>query len=56
MKNYVAACGFPLQKIGDIPVPRLILGHLPFVGESYQGSEKEAEKDFSIAHEILRGH
>lgn len=43
MKNYIAACSFPLQKIGDIPVPRLILGHLPFVGESYQGSEKNRE-------------
>ncbi len=43
MKNYVTACGFPLQKIGNIPVPKLILGHLPFVGESYQGSEKNRE-------------
>ena len=43
MKNYITACGFPLKKIGDVPVPRLILGHLPFVGESYQGSEKNRE-------------
>ena len=43
MKNYMVACSFPLQKIGDRPVPRLILGHLPFVGESYQGSEKNRE-------------
>ncbi len=43
MNNYIAACGFPLQKIGDRPVPRLILGHLPFVGESYQGLEKNQE-------------
>lgn len=43
MKNYIAACGFPLQKIDDILVPRLILGHLPFVGESYQGSKKNRE-------------
>jgi hypothetical protein len=43
MKNYIAACGFPLKKIGDRPVPRLILGHLPFVGESYRGPEKNRD-------------
>jgi hypothetical protein len=43
MNNHVAACGFPLKKIGDKQVPRLILGHLPFVGESYQGLEKNRE-------------
>jgi hypothetical protein len=31
------------KKIGDKLVPRLILGHLPFVGESYQGLEKNWE-------------
>jgi hypothetical protein len=30
-------------RIGRVPVPRLILGHLPFVGESYQGPEKNRE-------------
>lgn len=29
----------PLFRIGDIRVPRLILGNLPFLGESYQGSD-----------------
>ncbi len=43
MKDYVTACGFPLLKIGDVLVPRLILGHLPFIGESYQGPEKNLE-------------
>ena len=43
MKDYIAACGFPLRKIGDTLVPRLILGHLPFTGESYQGPEKNRE-------------
>lgn len=43
MRDYITACGLPLQKIGDIPVPRLILGHLPFIGESYQGAEKNRE-------------
>lgn len=43
MRDYITACGLPLLKIGDVPVPRLILGHLPFIGESYQGSEKNRE-------------
>lgn len=43
MKDYVAGCGFPLLKIGDAPVPQLILGHLPFTGESYQGPVKNLE-------------
>ncbi len=29
--------------LGDIQIPRLILGYLPFVGESYQGPAKNAE-------------
>ncbi|MBS7622116.1 hypothetical protein KEJ39_00355 [Candidatus Bathyarchaeota archaeon] len=33
----------PTTKIGETEVPRLILGHLPFVGESYQGKVKNAE-------------
>jgi len=43
MKNYVDACRFPLLKMGDVLVPRLVLGHLPFVGESYQGSSRNLE-------------
>jgi len=43
MKDYITACGFPLRKIGDTLVPRLILGHLPFIGESYQGPEKNRQ-------------
>lgn len=43
MKDYATACKFPQSKIGGVPVPRLILGHLPFVGESYQGPEKNRE-------------
>jgi len=43
MKDYAAACGFPLLKMGDVLVPRLILGHLPFTGESYQGPDKNLE-------------
>jgi len=40
LKSYVEASSFPLTEINGIPVPRLILGHLPFIGESYQGPEK----------------
>ena len=43
MRDYITACGFPLRKIGDTLVPRLILGHLPFLGESYQGPQKNSE-------------
>jgi len=43
MKDYVNASGFPMLKIRDVLVPQLILGHLPFVGESYQGPQKNLE-------------
>ena len=33
----------PCVKIGNALVPRLILGHLPFVGESYQGLDRNQE-------------
>ena len=34
---------FPYVNIGGVSVPRLILGNMPFVGESYQGEEKNRE-------------
>jgi len=43
MKDYLAACRFPTCRIGDVAIPRLILGHLPFVGESYQGQSRNLE-------------
>jgi len=43
MRDYISACKFPLGRIADKPVPRLILGHLPFIGESYQGPERDRE-------------
>jgi hypothetical protein len=42
----VRTCGTALMStvgIGGLEVPRLILGHLPFMGESYQGPLKNAE-------------
>lgn len=35
--------GVLLITVGNVSVPNLILGHLPFVGESYQGVEKNQE-------------
>jgi hypothetical protein len=36
-------CDIALVNLGGLLVPSLILGHLPFVGESYQGAEKNRE-------------
>lgn len=30
----------PTVRMGQVDIPRLILGHLPFMGESYQGEER----------------
>jgi hypothetical protein len=43
MRSYDSVCQVPLIRIAGTKVPRLVLGHLPFVGESYQGSAKNAE-------------
>lgn len=43
MKRYDQASNLPLINVGGVSVPKLILGHLPFVGESYQGVEKNQE-------------
>ena len=40
MKSYIEASELPVFEIGGVRVPRLILGNLPFLGESYQGPEK----------------
>ena len=50
MSDYIASCGFPLVNIGGIPVPRLILGHLPFLGESYQGEKRNKEFIARFSH------
>ncbi|MEM2885107.1 MAG: hypothetical protein QXF24_03345 [Thermoproteota archaeon] len=39
----MAARVFPTRRIGKAALPRLILGHMPFVGESYQGQGKNSE-------------
>ncbi len=40
MRSYLDATTLPTVKIAGVPLPRLILGNLPFLGESYQGAEK----------------
>ena len=43
MKDYLTENRIPLTRIGRVHVPKLILGHLPFVGESYQGPERNQQ-------------
>lgn len=45
----------PETRIGETEIPRLILGHLPFVGESYQGKVKNIEysRRFSNVRNIV---
>ncbi|UCD26066.1 MAG: hypothetical protein JSV75_03935 [Candidatus Bathyarchaeota archaeon] len=43
VKSYKEASKFPLVEMSGVAVPRLILGHLPFVGETYQGPRKNRE-------------
>ena len=55
MRGYLEASSFPLIEIGGVPIPRVIMGHLPFVGESYQGIEKNWEyaEKFSYVENII---
>ena len=54
-KDPATAQLMPTVKIGGVRVPRVILGHLPFVGESYQGKAKNTEysKRFSDIKNIV---
>lgn len=56
MRRYLEASSFPLIEIGGVPIPRVIMGHLPFVGESYQGIEKNREyaEKFSRVENIIK--
>ncbi len=40
MRSYLDATTLPTVEVAGVPLPRLILGNLPFLGESYQGPEK----------------
>jgi len=40
----------PSIEMGGILIPRLILGHLPFVGESYQGDERNKALAKTFSH------
>lgn len=56
MKLLVIDHSISTFNIGKTRVPRLILGHLPFLGESYQGTSKNIEysKKFSDIKNIER--
>jgi len=41
--NYVDSCQVPLFKIEKIPVPRVLLGHNPFIGYSYLSEARASE-------------
>jgi len=56
MKSYLEATSIPTVEVAGVPLPRLVLGNLPFLGESYQGPEKNkvyAER-FSHAENTVR--
>lgn len=43
MQDYISACRLPMIRVNGVLLPKLILGHLPFLGESYQGELKNKE-------------
>ncbi|MFQ5711491.1 MAG: hypothetical protein ACE5GD_06885 [Candidatus Geothermarchaeales archaeon] len=55
MRGYAEASSLPSTEIRGTTIPRLILGHLPFLGESYQGPGKNREylKRFSNKESIV---
>jgi len=56
MRKYTDASQFSHVSVSGMPVPRVILGHLPFVGESYQGIMKNQEycERFSHVENIVK--
>jgi hypothetical protein len=47
---HVETTPIPSIEMGDIMIPRIILGHLPFVGESYQGDERNKALAKTFSH------
>jgi hypothetical protein len=43
MQSYLEACGVPTAKVGNVEVPRLIMGIHPYDGCSYQDKKRDAE-------------
>ena len=43
MKSYLEACKVPTTRIGDVEIPRLIMGIHPFDGYGYIGPERDRE-------------
>lgn len=50
MRKHYDIALLPTVKIGSTSVPKLILGHLPFVGESYQGQDKNNQYSTRFSH------
>ena len=42
MKSYLEACGVPTTRIGEVEIPRLIMGIHPYDGCSYQNHDRDA--------------
>lgn len=42
MKSYLEACGVPTTRIGEVEIPRLIMGIHPYDGCSYQNHHRDA--------------
>ena len=43
MKTYLEGCGVPTERVGEIEVPKLIMGIHPYDGCSYQDSRRDEE-------------
>jgi hypothetical protein len=54
VKSYLEGCGVPLTRIGDIEIPRLIMGIHPYDGCSYQdvATDDSNARAFSRAEQI----
>ena len=42
MKTYIEGCTVPTTWLGDVEVPRLIMGNHPFEGASYLSRARDA--------------
>lgn len=43
MKTYLEGCGVPTRRVGNVEVPRLIMGIHPYDGCSYQNPDRDAQ-------------
>ena len=59
MKSYLEGCGVPTTRIGDLEIPRLIMGIHPYDGCSYQDRQRDEDNHRAFARvdkvaEVLR--